>query len=58
MPLYVMCAEDAAGFISLENDYLSQGYITYYIDQGGGEYNVPHPAFDERPRWYKVVVEQ
>lgn len=43
-------------FVVLTDNYLSQGEITSYTDQGGGPNALPHPCMESKGRLYKISV--
>ncbi|RJP60914.1 MAG: FAD-dependent oxidoreductase [Candidatus Auribacter fodinae] len=53
--LYVQTNMIGPDFVILEDNLISRGTHTYYVDQGGGPNNVPHPSEETGPRLYKIV---
>lgn len=55
--VYVQSDMIGPKFVLLENNVVSRGYQTFYMDQGGGPNGVPHPSAETGTRLYKVVVQ-
>jgi len=54
--VYVKTDMVSPKYIILEDNLESKGYQTFFMDQGGGPNNVPHPSMETGVRTYRVVV--
>ena len=56
--IYADSSNNSAGFVILGDHYASQGFITTYTDNGGGEYPLTHPSLEQKSRIYKVGISE
>jgi len=56
--VYVKSGLTQNQFLLLEDNFLANSDYSIYIDQGGGDNNIPPPSEENGARMYKVTVKE